>query len=1556
MRLRTRLGCAVRWGEATNPGPVPCILRLGILNPTSIKSKSDKILHFMEHRHVDTLCLAETTATLDTQKSITTQMTRKHVKCIWSSPVASQCNTNTNAECERGKPGGVAVFSKYPIRACLNPMPLELKMSTRFVHSIATVGQMQFQLVTCYGYPQNRTAAKEDTNQLLQAVLEQVQQLPLPFLVAGDFNAELGDYDPPHEVTSFGAKSKIKQIRRLQSLTRQLKAHAQDSSEKWYRCGPTLRVEWKKILQSHAFGMPFHQWLWEHPDIGQIPWPLPSHTWLFQVQQLAKFEVDACVAADRAATLAFLKSKQDTPVDKQSNLKRAFHYVKTYAKPPIRELVQSFHTTCAATWISPTQVSIAVEVDQLQLGTPIQIDDGLGWITGTSETAAHITLSKLPKEQSAAPRVTQTKQITDPNAMVDQLNSFWLPIWQNEEVPTACQLEQFDQLVNTLPFSIPPIDIDTGEEVWCAAVKRLKGSTARGFDALSGWEAKLLPACFWKQLAKCILGYHDGLPDWLMKARTCPLSKVDATPDAAQVRPITVLPLIYRIYASVVCRQILWSWHQHFPMNITGLLPTRGAFDAAYNSQMLLEAAHASGQQMSGLTLDLKKAFNLIWHHVGPPLLRKFGVPPDIVTRWAASIGKLTRYWDVLQGTYGPFHTSRGYPEGDSHSVLAMLAISLLWVFTVKCGPDGEPLQVEPTAYADNWGWSTCDPELHSPTITSTLSVTGLCGLSVDWNKTWMFATSTKTAQAASQSLLQAIPEVDLPRPHHAKDLGLELCYSGAHRLGHRPERHQEGFRRLKKLQHLPADPELKETVWLSSIYPACFHGAETCPPAEDLVQRIRARVADAIYGASHSMAPSVALLLGKRHLLDPGFQLIIHAVRAARRWLHAASAAQRQQFFNLVATFRGGIAKVKGPAAALSLYLKQLEWDLTRDGTLLCGAFLRLHLVDTAFGDIVNFAQQAWQHDLFLKFTERKSLYHLKLSRTETIQALNQFHGKERGNLVRELAGAFQCATQKAKWSEAHSGNCPFCGQEDTRQHRLFECPTFSDIREPFSEHVTWLLDNFPLTAELPGILVHEDAEVHQLLQYHDSDAIVGAEFFHVVQERAERGLPVYLYTDGSGKHPNAPATRYCSFAVVMDLCETDQQRCAYAHSYLVTGALPESLQTVCCARVKGRQTVPRAELAALEVASRFHGAVVAYSDSQSALSAIHHLQAGTFDFLKGNNLDLARLIQGNLRPGQEFRKIKAHTDLTTYHDMLALYHALGNLAADQAAGGGCDEPTDFRRSLEQRHQQQDCYIGHMRGLYRMILTLQTARQQAEVNFVQQQEHDARLEVAQASGSVAILARFSPHPGRRQQFDNNREPMFDLYPWGPQMARSFRDWFTELVWATGEAIPPCCRGVSWLELALSFSWYLSALLPVLRDDDQGVRQLVMVSCKQDLATFHVTLGDLSRCMQNLWTHFSHMLPPELQPPVERGLNRSLMWYGFQQHVSGLSVRPRFPGQAQVVGFLDSALPSRSSYDCMLEIPWIQETRCWPLEQHPWLFLRDLANRRRLKFLRELAG
>ena len=97
-----------------------------------------------------------------------------------------------------------------------------------------------------------------------------------------------------------------------------------------------------------------------------------------------------------------------------------------------------------------------------------------------------------------------------------------------------------------------------------------------------------------------------------MCARTIPLPKVDHLPRPGDSRPITILPTVYRLWSRVVTNRILGYLGNILPPQITGMLPGRGAATASYDFQVLLEISKRRIQTLTGVTLDLRKCFNLI--------------------------------------------------------------------------------------------------------------------------------------------------------------------------------------------------------------------------------------------------------------------------------------------------------------------------------------------------------------------------------------------------------------------------------------------------------------------------------------------------------------------------------------------------------------------------------------------------------------------------------------------------------------------------------------------------------------------------------------------------------------------------------------------------------------------------------------------------------------------------------------------------------------------------------------------------------------------------------
>ena len=140
---------------------------------------------------------------------------------------------------------------------------------------------------------------------------------------------------------------------------------------------------------------------------------------------------------------------------------------------------------------------------------------------------------------------------------------------------------------------------------------------------------------------------YESHPMWFMQALTTPVPKVAEIPQVHQLRPVTILPQLYRLWSRVVCRQLLRRLSDFMPPSLPGLLVGRGPLDAAMRQQFWLERAHHLQQHFAGLSLDLVKCFNTIHRGRVEQLLARLQIPEPIRKRWALS-------QQGLQGTLQP--------------------------------------------------------------------------------------------------------------------------------------------------------------------------------------------------------------------------------------------------------------------------------------------------------------------------------------------------------------------------------------------------------------------------------------------------------------------------------------------------------------------------------------------------------------------------------------------------------------------------------------------------------------------------------------------------------------------------------------------------------------------------------------------------------------------------------------------------------------------------------------------------------------------------------------
>eukprot|EP00435_Cladocopium_sp_Y103_P072441 s1543_g40.t1 len=1299
------------------------------------------------------------------------------------------------------------------------------------------------------------------------------------------------------------SRKQVTQVRRIESLWHRLSKLEKEGPSK-----PTtvqeLQQEWGKITRSLCFGKPFLHWLCEWPNTSWPDWPLPSAQWIYHALQISRFQTEVTLqdeAAIRARKTHFARQE-----DRANCSKEAFAIVRGPSLPRVHEIGNKLQFEAM---LIPDESGLQHDVFadanlicDLRTTFPVALGDVQGQVIHVDTHFATVRTTTPVHAWSDNIVVSQFQFVIAPGDIAKALDEFWRPIWTRDPEDLSFLQEEtaHTELKSFFDFLPPHPDVQVDMQdshVWTQAVQKLKSGSARGSDLISAQELKLIPVLFLQSLARVLGQYENGFPDHFMHGLVCPLAKTDEIPRNDQTRPITLLPQIYRLWSSVLCLQVtrvLCAW---IPMDVTGLLPRRGASMTAYATQFAIEQPRQGPNTLSGLTLDIRKCFNCIKWRFAFHAMLALGIPRAILVIWIRSLSVLTRHWLVCNQIITSGDGTCGFPEGDQLSVTVMIAIATTFT-TYARHQHGSEGHLSLSAYADNWSWIVDNHRKHLPLMQSTYSVTGAAGLDLDLTKTWFWANSNADARLIPSLLSACTQGAQIQRKTSAADLGYQLQYNGKNLLGILQTRLDKGLKRLSRLQSMPHALGVKEHMLKSSIFPAALHGSEIKPPSIDSMQMLRSRSAHALFGHCKSMSPALALACTNGTILDPEFWLISKAIAMARSFLSQQPEDTKAAFFRTCARFRGTLHQVCGPASALSHMFCNIGWQIDPNGLVHVSAFLSFPLLGCSSQRLTRFLVDAWMDRLVILHTARYSLFQFAdIARLPTVAVLKKFSDKKRWMLIREISGAFQTSSQKKTWVKDATDTCDFCDMKDSREHRLLEFAVGAECRQPYLQllHDKHEADSHLL--KFPVLTVHPNLEALLLMQFQIPSPCWGDEIVDMVTHRLHHGETLHWFTDGSCKHPSDPQARTSAFAIVLDLCKTDHERAFVANHYRYWKHGLSSFQLVCSSRTQGEQDILRAETSAIvEIAEKF-GKGIIHTDSQTAMhNAQRAIEASTIsEFLACEHFDLL-LRLWNIRHSLRLSivKVKAHQQIHTIADPLLRYWALGNDFVDHAANFACHNlMPELVTHLHDLHVDISRDKEQLEAIFHLHVELQLVRSKAAANqrgetFTPQHDH-AALCRAYKEWKVDSAGFSFPEGDLR---------FLGSCTFGGEFARLAYTWMQSLVWPVDETGPIGVKtGITWIELALSFMVFAERYLPCLRKDEQGTLRLCFISDYQAAVDRAFTLSEAGTMLQKLVCNCSSLIPQKVWPDLQHAKVSSLYRLGCGRFHQGLVRRPQMPHQ-----------------------------------------------------------
>ena len=450
----------------------------------------------------------------------------------------------------------------------------------------------------------------------------------------------------------------FKQLRRLQSFLFASRANCLEPSAVAYR----LEL-WAAIRRARGFSPSFVRWWGDHStdfDFGAPP-VFPGGPPDASVAEaifrhfkcsFEKFEnwhlrqrSSALKMKHEHSMEALHKELRDSQGASLQLLELRHEYIIEVVDPTegIVYLDQEVAVCGASTWTLGGTFVVPSFVKGTSLGLSLDVTRLVG-----STIVQHQTLSAISDVQQA-------------------LLDFWTPKWQAiDNIPT----ELWDRLsgfitafMPKLHNSLPAITI----EQWKKGLRRFKSYAARGTDGFSHLDLINMPDNLIESLLDLFNGIEEDRLNWplqFLHGMINSLPKTSEPNGPSDFRPVVILPVAYRAWSSIRSRQMIRFLLPHVSDGAYGFLPGKEPMQIWASLQGLIECASQGSVGLSGLSTDLRKAFNCIARPPTFALATHLGAPARLVHAWSTYLQEFSRSFRIST-----------FVGGDAHSTVVFLKV-----------------------------------------------------------------------------------------------------------------------------------------------------------------------------------------------------------------------------------------------------------------------------------------------------------------------------------------------------------------------------------------------------------------------------------------------------------------------------------------------------------------------------------------------------------------------------------------------------------------------------------------------------------------------------------------------------------------------------------------------------------------------------------------------------------------------------------------------------------------------------------------------------------------
>lgn len=1018
----------------------------------------------------------------------------------------------------------------------------------------------------------------------------------------------------------------FRQLRRLQSMKHAVAAAKATPSAVSYR----LEL-WEAIKSSTGFSPDFCTW-WsqQQHEVDGVPQFLPAS--VPNESAITEAMYDSFLLHFRRFENWHLNQRsQSLKMKYAGSMKALFQDLRDDSRPGITTFWQDRHYTILAVDEQGQQIHLDQHV-QDQHDSVWSHDHHFLSITGA---LGDICTVSSPHELAPGDQLTQRSFVTQTNDILQALTDHWKPRWNNM---ASLHDDDWQRVVGFAQHYMPQMHFSWEElhpQTWRSMVNKFKATAARGPDGFSKADLQHMPDAFLDALLGLLHIVETTDADWpaqLTFGTVLGLSKVDDAHEVHHFRPITLFSTIYRTWSRLRTRQMVRQLAQYMPAEALGFLPHRETTEVWLQLQASIEMMLQSQHDFSGLSTDLKRAFNHIGRKQVFHVAQHLGFPWQLLNSWNKFLNQCTRCFEVHGCLGEPVQSQSGFPEGCPLSILAMLSVNWCYHIYMKAFCPS----VTTYSFVDNLTLAAREAFEVARAYFALRTICQLFGLSTDDDKTYVWGL-TRESRAALGLL-------GFPCVSDASELGGAMTFGASRRTRVLRRRGHKLFGKWQRLKKSLAPGPQKLASLPTVFWPQAFHGSSGCLIADNYATSLRKEAVKALKLNGAGSNPMLRLTLSGNMQADPGFFQIQLCFAVFRRMLRKQT--DLLPMWKIWHDAFDGRC-FPGPFSRLAHCFSTLGWHVTRPPFVMDheGHSWNFQWVDAK--TLSTLLEDAWLQYVASQ-VKHKTMDGLQgLDGFLTQLDFKQMNSLERARVSALHSGAFMTNYEQAKFDPEKTPMCPLCNCEDDRRHWLL-CPRFQHFRHQITG---WQSDNL----ELPHCVLHHLLVPRQqcLVEWRAQFCQPEGDGNVFLVAPPKHGF-LHLFIDGSCFSHTYPMLNVAAWGVVD---ATNQQAVAAS---VLTGIT---------------QTIDRAELSALVAASTWpqnsEVGLCIWSDSLSTIQVAEQLmrEMQLPDHLENSDLwlEVLELLQGRTGLETEFRWIPSHLPREAGEDPFEDWVIRWNDAADR-------------------------------------------------------------------------------------------------------------------------------------------------------------------------------------------------------------------------------------------------------------------------------------------------